>query len=330
MYSNEKHLDQLITQFPGPQNFLRQLCEEEKRKTKDEIINIVDRYKARKNDLVQRAVKLLEYDTLAFKKHLPNSKHELQLLKNNDPDYDLLKRSLGLNSEAKELKNYSNKNIALSIYRVKSNVESCVCPSLLLLHGTKGYNVKGILKEGLRPSSSGSHGPGIYLTNSFEIAHHYGQCYVKDEGTAKHVTYLFVNKVKETLTNSSDLCRECKKGQSVETCQPSSREKKSPTLFVKSPFPCQDSNFSYEPVLKVFDTYSISDKQAKFKQTVNCKLDSDGNKILSGTFRVVNGEKRIAVAHHDLVTLAYLIEIETEQSERDLVKHILYRELGET
>ena len=29
MYSNEKHLDQVITQFPGPQDILRQLCEEE-------------------------------------------------------------------------------------------------------------------------------------------------------------------------------------------------------------------------------------------------------------------------------------------------------------
>ena len=174
MYSIEKHLDQLITQFPGPQDILRQLCQGEKRKTQVKITNIVEKSEARKEDLVKQAVEISEFDTSAFKKHLSDSKHELQLLKNNDPDYDLLKGSLGFSAETNRLKRYSNKNVALRIYRVKSNVESCSCPSLLLLHGTKGCNVEGILKEGLRPSSSGRLGPGIYLTNSFEMAHHYG------------------------------------------------------------------------------------------------------------------------------------------------------------
>ena len=74
----------------------------------------------------------------------------------------------------------------------------------------------------------------------------------------------------------------------------------------------------------------MSDKQVKFKQSVNLKLDSDENEIFSGTFQVVDDEKRIAVAHHDLVTLAYLIEIEVQQSAREFVKHILYWELCET
>ena len=81
MYSNKKYLDQLITKFPGPQDFLRQLCKEEEQKTKDKIKNIVENSEARKEDLIKRAVKLFEYDASAFKKHLSNSKHELQLLK---------------------------------------------------------------------------------------------------------------------------------------------------------------------------------------------------------------------------------------------------------
>ena len=121
MYSNEDHLNEFITQFSGPQNFLRQLCEEEKQRTKIKIKNMEEKFKARRENLVKRAVKLFEHDTSAFKKPLPDSKHELQLLKNDDPDYDLLKGALGLSTETKELqlKDYSNKNIALRIYRVK-------------------------------------------------------------------------------------------------------------------------------------------------------------------------------------------------------------------
>ena len=322
MYLSEKHLNQFITQFSGPQNFLRQLCKEEKQRTKIEIEDMVDWHEERKEHLVEWAVKLFKYDTSALKKFLSDSKHELQLLKNDDPDYNLLKEALGLTTETKEvpLKNYSNKSITLRIHRVKSKVERCSCPSLLLLHGTKGCNVEGILREGLRPSSAGSFGPGIYLTNSFERALSYGKCYVEDEGTAKLLTYLFVNKVKETLTSSSCLCRELKNGQSVKFCQPSFGEQQFPTLFVDQP-DCQDSSFSYDPVLKVFDANSLSDNQTKFKQSLNCKLDSNGNKILSGTFLVDDDEKRIAVAHHEQVTLAYLIEI--EKSTRELVKHVL-------
>ena len=80
MYSNEKRLDQLITQFPGPQDILRKLCQEEKRKTNDNIKDIVEKSKARKEDLIEQAEKLFDYDTSAFKKHLSDSKHELQLL----------------------------------------------------------------------------------------------------------------------------------------------------------------------------------------------------------------------------------------------------------
>ena len=41
MYSDDEYLDQTITQFPGPQNYLRRLCEEEKQKTKTEIKHII-------------------------------------------------------------------------------------------------------------------------------------------------------------------------------------------------------------------------------------------------------------------------------------------------
>ena len=45
---------------------------------------------------------------------------------------------------------------------------------------------------------------------------------------------------------------------------------------------------------------------------------------------MVDDEQKIAVAHHDLVTLAYLIEIEIKQNARELVNHILYERLFES
>ena len=40
-------------------------------------------------------------------------------------------------------------------------------------------------------------------------------------------------------------------------------------------------------------------------------------------------EKRIAVAHHDLVTLAYLVEIKIKRSAHEFAKHILYDKLNQ-
>ena len=59
MYSNEKYLDETITQFPGPQNYLRRLCEEEKQKTKTKIENMIEQFDARKEELVKHAVNLI-------------------------------------------------------------------------------------------------------------------------------------------------------------------------------------------------------------------------------------------------------------------------------
>ena len=331
MYSNKEYLDQTIAQFPGPQNYLRRLCEEEKQKTKIEIENMVERFEAEQEGLVKRAAKLFECDTSAFKQNLAkDSKHELQLMENDDPDYELLKGSLGLSAETNRLKKYSNKNVALRIYRVKSNVESCNCPSLLLLHGTKGSNIEGILREGLRPSSSGRLGPGIYLTNSFEIAHRYGNCYAKDEGSAKDLTCLFVGKVKETLASSIGPCGVCKDDKSVKTRVSLSGDETTSIVFVESRFQCLDSSFSYEPVLKVFDGNYFSDKRVEFKDPPSRKFDGDGNKVLSGTFQAGDEEKRIFVAHHDLVSLAYLIEVEITQTASELAQHILYGKLYQT
>ena len=123
MYSKKEYLDQKITKFTGPQDYLRRLCEEEKQQKKIEIENLVEQFETEKEGLVKQAVKLFDCGTSAFKEHLAKDpKHELQLMQNDDPDYDLLKRSLGLNAETNRLKKYSNKNVALRIYRVKLNV----------------------------------------------------------------------------------------------------------------------------------------------------------------------------------------------------------------
>ena len=54
------------------------------------------------------------------------------------------------------------------------------------------------MKEGFKPSQGGRFGPGVYLTNSFKMACRYGDCFVNDEGVPKKMTYLFVNKVRQT------------------------------------------------------------------------------------------------------------------------------------
>merc|ERR1739840_12292 len=96
-----------------------------------------------------------------------------------------------------------------NIYRVKATGEdieeskSSESSSLLLLHGTKGPNVEGVLKEGFRPSKSGNFGPGVYTTNSFNYANIYGNCFVNDEGIPRHLSYLFVNKVKRTKSKTT-------------------------------------------------------------------------------------------------------------------------------
>ena len=45
--------------------------------------------------------------------------------------------------------------------------------NMLLFHGTSVNGVRGILKEGFRPSTGGSFGPGVYLTASPSTAYSY-------------------------------------------------------------------------------------------------------------------------------------------------------------
>ena len=132
----------------------------------------------------------------------------------HDSDYKLLKQSLDLDSETntfsgtalKKHRGLKDKNTVYKMYRVRTAVdvvaqsETSNNSNILLLHGTRGQNIEGILKEGFKPSQDGRFGPGVYLTNSFRMASRYGNCFVNDELVPKKMMYLFVNKVRQTVT----------------------------------------------------------------------------------------------------------------------------------
>ena len=353
MFSNNKKLYELIKRYGYSS---RNLSNEEKDKISKEIENAAKDFDEIKKDLIKEASELFEYNTSNFKQSSEGLKYQLELLKKNEPDYNLLKESLDLDSKTdtfsetlfKNDLDLKNKNIVIKIYRVRTTADvvaqsqtsnnSC----LLLLHGTRGQNIEGILKEGFRPSQSGKFGPGVYLTNSSRIAFRYANSFVNDEGVPKKMTYLFVNKVSQTdaqepprklrkLTHSEDPTEsnsffaksntpkaEYRNGKKIK----SSRASK---FFISRVFKDNWQDYiSGQPVLKVFQDDFFSKNQVSLQDSPQDKFDSKENKISKGTFQVNLEEGKIAVAHHDLVTPAYLIEIEQKLSLSELVNDILY------
>ena len=75
-----------------------------------------------------------------------------------------------------------------------------------------------------------------------------------------------------------------------------------------------------EPVLRIFQNFSGN--QVNMEYSSQDLIDSDENKISKGTFQVELEENKVAVAHHILVTPAYLIEIEGRQNVSNFVKNI--------
>ena len=209
MYSSEEKLDEFIKKYSGPQDILLNLCKNEKDRTTEEIELINKEFEKTKEYLVKEANELFKHKTFNFESSISNFKYKVEPLGIDEPDYKVLKNSVGLDclpdvfadQLGENYKQSKDKKVAFKIFRVTLNnnvlkeSEDSKDSSLLLLHGTNGKNVEGILKEGFRPSRSGLYGPRVYLTDSFKYAFEHGICLETDKGVAKHMSYVFVNKV---------------------------------------------------------------------------------------------------------------------------------------
>ena len=230
-------------------------------------------------------LKLLIYNTEDLQKLITRGfKYNLELLDNESFDYNLLKESLSLDIN----------NSAFKIHRVvpnnvtKTKTQTSDYSKILLLHGTKGYNVRGILNEGFKPSPTGAYGPGLYLTNSFDMASVYGLGHGLENDMVKGLKYLFVGQVELSSKPKYDKFRTYyKQRQSFEEYLNSETE----ILLLNN-----------KMCLNVYDGET-------FENCTKNKYDSNNSIIINGTFQSTINEANITLAHHSLVVPAYLVEI---------------------
>ena len=274
MQSIKNKVEEFSKVHPDCRNFLQNLIQK-----KDEEINKV---KDEKGSIFQKAKDLCEYDVTSIKKSvLPSFKYKLKLLKNIDPDYKLIESSINFNNDITTNKNYRyqldvrRKTNGLKIYRVLSNdiisTRSSDCDQILLLHGTKAQNVEGILKTGFKPSQTGSYGPGVYLTNSFDYAYNYSKSYATEEKVIKKFRHFFVNNVPNP-------------GKCVLDSQ-----------YLTKTISFNDY-LHKQPTVKMYK-YNLVGKQFKIKESQLDLYDSYNRKLLEGSFQKIDQQK-IALAHH--------------------------------
>ena len=281
--------------------------EDEKKKlpeTKEKLMNEIDG---------------LFYNTENLQKPpTPGFQYKLEPLEDDNPDHEVLQESLNLNKSKCSIRKIvrivikrRNSNLemldtkkgekVIKMYRVTPNNEASVesassdCKTnILLLQGTKGRNIEGILKEGFRPLQSGAYGPGVYLNMDATVASGYGACYGHQDNMVKAMSYLFVNKVKLP-------------GYKLHTYESSQSFKE--TTF--------EEYLNNKPGLKIFN--ANVDNESTEKRTPD-KYDSDGNKIVNGKFQ--DEILKTAVAHHDDVVPAYLIEIAEKQNVEMVIRDL--------
>ena len=99
MYLNGSNLHQLEKSFSGPQNSLRNLCNEERDKVCKEVGNLEKELKDTKECWLRKVKKIFQYITSNFKTPYPTFKYKLELMKKDDPDYVTLKNSLDIDSK---------------------------------------------------------------------------------------------------------------------------------------------------------------------------------------------------------------------------------------
>ena len=90
------NLDNLIKKFSGPKDVLRNLCNKEKESTRTEIENTVKQFSTRKEYLIKEAKKLFQYEISSFKTPNSDFNYKLELMSNDDPDYNVLNNSLDM------------------------------------------------------------------------------------------------------------------------------------------------------------------------------------------------------------------------------------------
>ena len=290
METTKSKLEEFLKNNPSYKSFFCDYMEQQKTKINKKVGT------DKKEEIIEKFEKL--YNVAGFKKFfLPEFKFKLELLKKENSDFKLLEESLSLN----EIYDWKTIN-TVNIYRVISNdntsTESKTSNSsqILLLHGTKAPNVEGILKTGFKPSEKGFYGPGVYLTDSVNIAYDYGMYVAQEEGIFKCFRYLFVNQLSQYDVKVS-------------------------TNEFKEPIPYKDYLIQ-DPSVQLYRGYTR--KSVTFVDSENDKFYGKDKKISRETLVNDYGNCIIGVAHHDLVTPVYLIEIEEKLSLEEIVQEITY------
>ena len=331
MCSDEEKLDDFLNKFSNPLKVFREVCNKEKVKVRKEVEKYVTESEKIKKYLVEEAKQMFERNNTNFikSKDFSGFKYKVELLQNDDTDHKTLRNSLGLGSETDSSVGLQNV-VDFHIYRVKafddkvSKLETSDDQNILLLHGTKVSNVEGILKEGLKPSQKGTFGLGVYSTNSIITASMFGQCLVDDIGVFKYMIYLLTIKLKtsnNTLRKDIEYKqKEVGKERKVSFAKPNPTYENGKKINILRPFEqdCADKEkYVSEPPIynPPIDPNLLSSSKVKF--------DSNNDKILEGTF--TEEEEITFLSHHDLVTPAYLVEIELATDLRRIVKHLLYK-----
>ena len=111
MFSNNEKLTEFIQTFSENEDILSELCNEEKNKISKEIENISGQFDMTKKYLLNEAKELFAYNTSNFKQPSEELKYKLELLENDDPDYNIIiSKDLVL----------KDKSLVYNIYRVRT------------------------------------------------------------------------------------------------------------------------------------------------------------------------------------------------------------------
>ena len=335
MNVRDKQLDDFLKRkFSSPQKIYDEVYNKKLVKLQKEVKNHKNETEKMKEFLVDETKQMFERNKRNFKEieDFSGFKYKVELLQNSDRDHKTLRDALGLGSKTVSYSGLQNV-VEFQIYRVKENNDSITpyVPKQLLLHGTKVSNVEGILKEGIKPSLPGLNTPGVYLTNSVATASEYGKCYVDDNGFLKSMIYMFIMKMKfgntlDTLRNRNSYQNQEKVGKdrkvSFSERNPTyvnGKKKINSNALLRRYVKVRSNIEKYENEPPLYDVF-----YRKFSLPSNLKFDSKKNVIIKGTFTVKVEDEWMYISHHDLVTPAYLVEIEVKNDLHWIVKDLLY------
>ena len=300
MLSNRTKLDEHLKIYPSHQSSLIKCFETEEKNLRDDIARLQSEFCKTKEE-IKRKIKELLVNKVDKLSGVVNHqlKYKIKPLVENHKDYQLLKKAI----TEDDLDFYYEENRKIKIHRVVptdlSSNKTCISESsnTLLLHGTKTSNIEGILKIGFKPSTMGSYGPGVYLTDSYSLASVYGRNYIEENKNVKRNTCILVCEV----NNSRKLQTKIKRDKMLE------------------------NKLDKEPVVKTYDY--LEDKEiTRIEENSLSVYDSKKNRIDKGTFLVE--DESITVAHQSLVIPSYLIEVQSDDiCLHTMAKYVLYKGL---